>query len=132
MNKEMSLIQALVNGTRERKIKWLKFSMEHYSSLVESSETVEDTAYYFSEINQTLVVYKTSKIVTEDFGADVEHINIHLAAFEGFQFSEISFKVSDFDLKDESSEMWTLYKLAKRSENGADSLMDSIIKKYGK
>lgn len=130
-NKDDSLVKALINGTENQKIHWMTVKISNFKYLKTVGETVEDAyEYYDGNKLRRIIIYKASCIITNPYdGESLEQVNIHLNFSDGVSYKP-SFKISDSDLEN-SSLMWTLYKLVKRNESGADKLISDIIKEFG-
>ncbi|WCT53831.1 hypothetical protein PQ456_11460 [Paenibacillus kyungheensis] len=131
-DKDIKLVKALIKGTEEKKIEWELVPFMNYSQFSEKQEFVEG-AYYFVDVNYSrrIVIYKANTTFIDGFGEETEKTNIHLFFSETPLF-KVSFKLSDYDLnRGGSAFLWSLYKLAQRSQSNADQLIDGLIKEYG-
>jgi hypothetical protein len=129
-NKDDKLIKALIKGTEDKKIKWYSIKNIYLKELKEIGETVE-AAYYFEDVSlgRRIILYKSSSIGTDPYsGEEIEKVNIHLAFSDIINYKP-TFKISDYELNN-SSLIWTLYKLVQRSESGADSVIDALLKEF--
>ncbi|PEF64800.1 hypothetical protein CON33_21090 [Bacillus anthracis] len=129
MNKDDKFVRALIKGTEKKKANWNTVANNFYKDFREVGEFIEDAYSYLDATkSRRIIIYKASITTTDHFGEDLEKVNMHLVIAKGTSY-EGAFKISDYDLND-SSLLWTLYKMVQRSESGADSLIDDLIKEF--
>ncbi|MFJ8244752.1 hypothetical protein [Peribacillus asahii] len=129
-NKDDNVVRALIKGTENHKIQWMSVSAVNFKQLREAGEIVEDAYGYWDNKSRRIIIYKVSSFVINPYdGEEVEKVNIYLGFTKGNSYKP-DFTISDSDL-DNSSLMWTLYKLVKRNESGADLIINDIIKEFG-
>ncbi|MHA4046530.1 hypothetical protein [Bacillus cereus] len=129
MNKDDKFVRALIKGTEKKKANWNTVANSFYKDFKEAGEFIENAYSYLDATkSRRIIIYKASITTTDHFGDDVEKTNMHLVIAKGTSYEE-AFKISDYDLTDSPS-LWTLYKMVQRSESGADSVIDDLIKEF--
>jgi hypothetical protein len=127
---DKKFIKALTNGTKVKKIEWHGVDKKFYKGYFSEVEEDVQKAYYFKKDQNNIIVYKSTTYMTDAFGNDVERSNVHIVIGKNDSLKS-DFKLSDYDLPDDA-DLWTLYKLIQRHESKVDSIMEDIIKDFGK
>lgn len=119
MNKDDKLIEALINATEKKKVKWV---WENWKSnnYIEETYTSKDLLIHYEDKETTLVLVK--------YGTLEEKVDFLI--FDGrIGVSKPILIIEEKDI-DSPHRLWTLYKLADRNANGTDKIIDTIISKY--
>lgn len=131
MNNVEKLVETLINATENKQISW-RVLRKSEVVLRNNRLLLNDSAYTIDTEDENMIVI--SKYMQNDkpyapITPETVYIEkVSLLIIDRFN-GEIMTQVDEAELES-SHRLWTLYKLADRSEKGADKIIDNLIDKY--
>lgn len=130
MNNVETLVETLIEATEKKRVSWRTLSKSEKA--IAYNRLLNDEAYTIDSKDEEMVIVSKYRENEKPY-AQITHETVFIEKvsllivnrFKG----EILTQVDEAELE-MSHRLWTLYKLADRSDKGADKVIDNLIDKY--
>lgn len=131
MNNVEKLVETLISATENKQISW-RMLRKSETAISNNRLLLNDSAYTIDTEDEQMIViskYMQNEKPYAPLTPDTVYIEkVSLLILDRFNGGIVT-QVDEAELES-SHRLWTLYKLADRSEKGADKIIDNLIDKY--